>query len=315
MDAIDKVEWSTAQSVQNTAQTVQNITRDLGYLHQKLDEAAVKSRPVVRLDGAHAVPLADGYLFIPEEEEALLLMYSGAASAGLEPGTRRILQAVVGPGGRAIDVGASVGLHTLALARAVGQTGRVDAFEAEPGLQPYLRRTLAVNGLGQVHLHNVAVGAKDGTASFHVARTIGHSSLYELGDDEVRDQVTVQLRQLDSMSDVMAPIDVIKIDVEGAELDVIRGAKKILSGSPECVVVAEFGPSHLRRAGVSVEDWFSEFTGHGFGYYGIAEPSGNLHRVDLRWAASQHSVNILFVRPGARIEKKLLNQLTLLLEP
>jgi FkbM family methyltransferase len=369
MDAIDKVAWSTAQSVQNTAQSVQNtaqsvqntaqsvqniardlgylhqkldksvqniardlgylhqkldrdlgylhqkLDRDLGYLHQKLDEAAVKSRPVVRLDGAYAVPLADGYLFIPEEEEALLLMYSGAASAGLEPGTRRILQAVVGPGGRAVDVGASVGLHTLALARAVGQTGRVDAFEAEPRLQPYLQRTLAVNGLGQVHLHNMAVGAKDGTASFQVARTIGHSSLYGLGDDEVRDQVTVQLRQLDSVSDVMAPIDVIKIDVEGAELDVIRGAKKILSGSPECVVVAEFGPSHLRRAGVSVEDWFSEFTGHGFGYYGIAEPSGNLHRVDLRWVASQHSVNILFVRPGARIEKKLLNQLKLLLEP
>jgi FkbM family methyltransferase len=327
--ALAKSAKSTAQSVavlevniqnlevniQNLEVNIQNIARDLGYLHQKLDEAAVKSRPLVRRDGAYAVPLADGYLFIPEEEEALLLMYSGAGSAGLEPGTRRILQAVVGPGGRAVDVGASVGLHTLALARAVGQTGRVDAFEAAPGLQPYLQRTLAVNGLGQVHLHNMAVGAKDGTASFQVARTIGHSSLYELGDDEVRDQVTVQLRQLDSVSGVMAPIDLIKIDVEGAELDVIRGAKKILSGSPECVVVAEFGPSHLRRAGVSVEDWFSEFTGHGFGYYGIAEPSGNLHRVDLRWVASQHSVNILFVRPGARIEKKLLNQLKLLLEP
>jgi FkbM family methyltransferase len=322
MDAIGSDQQALAKSAESTAQSVavlevniQNIARDLGYLHQKLDEAAVKSRPVVRRDGAYAVPLADGYLFIPEEEEALLLMYSGAGSAGLEPGTRRILQAVVGPGGHAVDVGASVGLHTLALARAVGQTGRVDAFEAAPGLQPYLQRTLAVNGFGQVHLHNMAVGAKDGTASFQVARTIGHSSLYELGDDEVRDQVTVQLRQLDSVSGVTAPIDLIKIDVEGAELDVIRGAKKILSGSPECVVVAEFGPSHLRRAGVSVEDWFSEFTGHGFGYYGIAEPSGNLHRVDLRWAASQHSVNILFVRPGARIEKKLLNQLTLLLEP
>jgi FkbM family methyltransferase len=300
--------------IQNARAELQSVQRDLGYLHQKFDEGALKTRPVLHFEGAYAVPLADGYLFIPEEEEALLLMYAGAGSSGLEPGTRRILQAVVGPGGRAIDVGASVGLHTLALARVVGHAGRVDSFEAEPRLDPILRRTLAVNGFSQVHLHNLAIGAADGSASFDVARTIGHSSLYQLGGDEVRDRLTVQVRQLDSVLDTTVPVDVIKIDVEGAELDVISGAKRILDNSPDCAVVAECGPSHLRRTGISVEEWFAAFANHGFEPYGITEPDGLLHRLDLKWVAAQHSINVLFVRRDARVKKKLFSELNLLVE-
>lgn len=299
--------------LQNALPELQNARRDLGYLHQKYDESARKARPVVHFDGAYAVPLADGYLFIPEEEENLILMYTGATSAGLEPGTRRILQAVVAPGGRAVDVGAGVGLHTIALAQAAGQTGRVEAFEAEARLEPFLKRTIAANGFSQIRLHSFALGAHEATAPFYVAHTIGHSSLYKLeSGEQVREQATVRVTSLDAALDTTLPVDVIKIDVEGAELDVVRGARVTLERSPECTIVAECGPSHLQRTNTTIEDWFAEFAGYGFAAYGIVEPSGCLFRLDPQWAARQHSINVLFVRPDSGVERKLIEEIGLL---
>lgn len=301
------------RAVTKHAADLAELQRDLGYLHQKYDESVRKARPVVHFDGAYAVPLADGYLFIPEEEEALTLMYAGATSAGLEPGTRRILQAVATPGSRAVDVGAGVGLHTIALAQAVGQAGCVEAFEAEPRLEPILKRTIAVNGFSQIRLHSFALGAHEAAAPFYVARTIGHSSLYQLECGElVREQATIRVTRLDAVLDTTLPVDVIKIDVEGAELDVVRGAKLTLERSPECAIVAECGPSHLQRTNISLEDWFAEFADIGFAAYGIAEPSGFLFRLDPQSAARQQSINVLFLRPGSGVERKLIEELGLL---
>lgn len=289
------------------------LRTDVGYLHGKSDEAMLKARPVIHRDGAYAVPLADGYIFIPEEEEILLLMYTGAGSDGLEPGVRRIMQAVVEPGDHVVDVGASVGLHTLALARAAGAGGRVDAFEAEPRLAPNLQRMLDVNGLSQVNLHAFAVGAEDGSTSFHVARTIGHSSLYSLGaDDLVREEVEVEVRALDSVIGSSESVTLMKIDVEGAELDVVRGAKRVLENSPQCSIIAECGPSHLRRIGVSTADWFEEFAVHGFKPFAITEPFGRLNSLTVDWVETQESVNVLFLKPQGTAHGRLIDDLNLL---
>ncbi len=276
------------------------LRQSAGFLHQKADDAVIKQRAVVHLKDAYAVPLRDGYLFVPEEDEGILLMYTAASPDGLEPGTRRIIQMISPLGGTAIDVGASVGLHTLALGRAVGPSGRIYAFEAEPRLERPLRRTLAANGFHQVDLQILAVGAEHGEATFHVARTIGHSSLYALGgSDAVREEVRVQLRTLDELVPPQTMVDVIKIDVEGAELDVIKGAHATITRSRDCAIVAELGPSHLERVGLSLDDWISAFTQFGLEGYAIAEPFGTVTPIDPAWLARQHSVNVLFVRPGS----------------
>lgn len=282
------------------------LEQNVGFLHKKADEAAVKSRPLVHLKDAYAVALADGYIFLPEDEEALLLMYAAAGSEGLEPGTRRVLHAVLEPGGTAVDVGASVGLHMTALARAVGPAGTVHAFEAEPRLAPMLRRTIAVNGFSCVRLHPVAVGDRDGQARFNVANVIGHSSLYDLPDDEgVRQQIEIPMRALDSVLPPGTRVDLIKIDVEGAELDVLHGAERVLRDSPGCAIVAEWGPSHLRRTGQTGEHWFAEFARLGFEPYAISEPDGRLRRISPAWAAKQFSVNILFLQKGSAVQARL----------
>lgn len=295
--------------LQETDARIGKVHQSLGFLHVKADDAAIKLRPAMHLNGAFAVPLRDGYLFVPEEEEGLLLMYTGAGPDGLEPGTRRIIQMMTPPGGTGVDVGASVGLHTLALARSLGPSGKLYAFEAEARLEPFLRRTINANGLHQTNLQILAVGAEHGEATFHVARTIGHSSLYALSSaSEVREEVKVEIRTLDELIPEEVQVDLIKIDVEGAELDVIRGAKGVLSRSPNCAIIAELGPSHLKRVGISLGDWLQAFEAFGLKAYAIEEPFGEVRRADAKALEKEHSVNMAFVRDGSFAHGAMLDQ-------
>ena len=92
-------------------------------------------------------------------------------------------------------------------------------------------------------------------------------------------------------------IDVAKIDVEGAELDVLDGMARVVEENPGILIIAEYGPSHLARTGVAPKDWLSAFSSHGLQGYVIEEPSGNcvpIEQVDL---SEVFSVNIAFIRP------------------
>ncbi len=146
-----------------------------------------------------------------------------------------------------------------------------------------------------------------GEAVFHVARTIGHSSLYALGSAaEVREEVKVQLRTLDELIPEGTKVDVIKIDVEGAELDVIKGAAQVLTRSPGCAIVAELGPSHLQRVGISLSDWLGAFEHYDLKAFAIEEPFGDVKPANPAWLAEQHSVNMIFCRPGSFAHSALL---------
>jgi FkbM family methyltransferase len=290
--------------------SVENLRSEISLLHAKADEHTRKTWPVIHLIDAYAVPLSDGYIFIPDTDEDILLMYARATSEGLEVGTRRVLKTILRPGDRAVDVGASVGLHTIAMACAVGSLGCVDVFEAEPRLKKVISRTLAVNGLHHVTLHSCAVGSEDGNASFNVARTIGHSSLYDLGPENlVRERITVPLMRLDSVIAPNSNVNLIKIDVEGAELDVIRGAKRLLTESTDCALIVECGPSHLKRINIPLEAWIDEFVSLGFEGYAINEASGYVSAMNLEWLAAQESSNIVFVKKNKATSRRLLSEL------
>lgn len=284
--------------------------RQTALLHEKADEQTRKNWSVMHLSGAYAVPLADGYIFIPEADESILLMYTRATSAGLEPGTRRVIQTILKPGDHAIDVGASVGLHSVAMANAVGHAGLVDAFEAEPRLESVLQRTFKVNGMHHVHLHAKAIGAKNGKAQFYVAKTIGHSSLYDLGGDSfVRETVTVPLAKLDSALQKDVDVRLIKIDVEGAELDVLKGANKIIESATDCAIIAECGPSHLKRTNIELTDWINAFEEKGYKSYAITEPFGTISALDVSWLETQESVNVLFLKKATSESRRIVKEL------
>lgn len=133
-----------------------------------------------------------------------------------------------------LDVGASVGFTALAFAVNVSESS-VDAIEPHPEVCEYLDRNVELNSLDhQININNVAASDEDGTATLHVSANRGNSSLYgnSLHDElnyEVN-QVEVTKRRIDTLLEegvIQAP-DVIKIDVEGHGLSVLRGAERTI---------------------------------------------------------------------------------------
>lgn len=124
------------------------------------------------------------------------------------------------------DVGANAGVYTLFLARCVGPSGKVVAFEPEQHNVALLRRQLDRNALGQVEIVEAAVGAQPGVARF-LAHRDAVGRLAREGES-ANDVVEVPVTTLDDRFPEAGPVFV-KVDVEGFELDVVRGAEALLA--------------------------------------------------------------------------------------
>jgi hypothetical protein len=101
-------------------------------------------------------------------------------------------------------------------------------------------------------------------------------------------------------------VDLVKIDVEGAELAVLAGMTRIIAENPYLVIIAEFGSSHLRARQIAPQDWFASFRNHGFEPLVIDESSGKCRPVNLSDLANIKSANILFARKPATLSRALL---------
>jgi FkbM family methyltransferase len=160
-----------------------------------------------------------------------------------------------------------------------------------------LRETVWMNGLEPLcELHGAAVSARAGETTLFLGRTSGHHSLFPLPDET--GAVTVQLVTLDDVIGHTERVDVIKIDAEGAELDVIHGAGKLLASNPSVSLIVEFGPAHLARTGDSIDRWLAQFTALGFDYQVINPRTGELETRTPAELAAEASVN-LFMRRQA----------------
>ncbi len=277
-------------------------------LGSRFDELEIKIRPLIEFDSeSYAARLADGYVMLPRSEPIFTTMVVNAPSGGLEAGTRRVLRALIEPGMIVADVGANVGLLTIACARATGSAGKVHAFEPDPAVRRQLEKTLHLNGLSWVDVHAAAAGGANETLQFNVSPIIGHSSLYELPTNEsVGGQaIEVQVVRLDDVISTTAPLNVVKIDVEGAELDVLAGMSGHIAANPGIAIIAEFGPSHLERLGISPESWWSAFASYGFRVFGIAEPTGVCAPITLEGALMQESINLVFLREDSGFVSRL----------
>jgi len=141
---------------------------------------------------------------------------------------RRYLQ----PGMRCVDVGASFGVYTMAMARCVGTTGRVWAFEPTPRTGDYLQNTLELNEATNAGLTRAALSDRSGTVAFSVGE---HSELNAVAKDTASRNVQVAAMTLDRAvaEGAWGDIDFIKLDVEGHEREVVAGgAAFFASASP-----------------------------------------------------------------------------------
>ena len=223
-------------------------------------------RQVVPLEaGFLATRTPVGWIVLPDTEIATLLHLADGRNVQ-EPGTVRFLQDQLPPDGHVIDVGAHVGMLTVPMARAVAPLGRVDALEPVPRNAEALRRTIVANSLeATAQVLEAAADATTGVGEFALG-TNGQLGTLIGAERLPKDTIEVATVCLDDIKPPGSRIDVVKIDAEGAELRVLSGMRRIIAENPGLVVVAEFGPSHLRAQGVSTQDWLEAFAQAGLNF-------------------------------------------------
>jgi FkbM family methyltransferase len=146
------------------------------------------------------------------------------------------------PGAVVVDAGANIGAFTLPVAKRIGAAGCVIAIEASPRIFPYLRRNVTLNELSNVRLVQCAAFNCDlQTVPFYEA-PIDRFGKGSLGAHYHANPIPVLTRTLDSIlsEQQVGRVDLIKLDVEGAEAAVFQGAEKLLTGGNPPVVVFEF---------------------------------------------------------------------------
>lgn len=139
-----------------------------------------------------------------------------------------VLRNFLNPGGVMVDVGANYGIFSLNAARLVGKTGRVLAFEPAQGNFSILEKNLALNDATQVHAFRMALSDKPGTLRLYHDPDPTRNSLAPGSDAQDFEEVDVKTLDTIVNANAVAKIDFIKIDVEGADELVCRGAVETL---------------------------------------------------------------------------------------
>jgi FkbM family methyltransferase len=165
-------------------------------------------------------------------------------------------------GGTAIDVGANYGCYTLSLAKRCGPTGRVIAFEPGASVAAILERSVQANGFEQIRIVQAAVSDRSGTGWLRHLHTSELGELAEPGSDEGPGE-SVDLVSLDDhlAASPVDRLDYLKIDAEGAELAVLRGAESSLAAHSPLVMVELI---HSGRLNVGLCEALRQ---HGFDLY------------------------------------------------
>ena len=176
------------------------------------------------------------------EEIARLLLLHGAYEAS-EIAT---VVALAQPGSTTIDVGANVGMYTVALATRIGSTGKVLAFEPVPRTSRRLRANIELNGLENVEVFEAAAGECPGVADLQLANDSAYASMAGVKQGRAIGQhLSVRVTSLDEVwNGRQRPgVSFCKIDVEGAELSVLAGAEEMLATCrPALLLEADPGP-------------------------------------------------------------------------
>lgn len=249
---------------------------------------------------------AVGFVFCSTKDCALLACLLDTGD--LELGTRLLIQRFLKPGDTFVDVGANIGIHTLAAARAMQGRGRIIAFEPFGPTKQLLDKAIWINGFSNmVQVYQAAVLDVAGSHHLYLGKTSGHHSVFPLGADADADHSCVDIPSL-RLDDVLSSadkVDLMKIDVEGAETEVIRSANSVLSNNPDVALIVEFGPAHLQRIGKTFAEWMENFVKLELSYKVINAYTGTLESWTDAEIMTVESVNLFFARENSRAWGKL----------
>ena len=174
----------------------------------------------------------------------------------------------VHPGMTVLDIGAHHGLYTLLASKRVGLSGRVFSFEPSPRERKALQIHKLLNRCKNVSVAGVALGARAREAEFFVVQghQTGCNSLRPPIVSGETTPVRVQVVRLDDWLEAhkIDRVDFIKLDVEGGELEALKGAEKLLERRPRPVILVEVQDLRTKSWGYRAKKIIEHLQGKGF---------------------------------------------------
>ncbi len=204
-----------------------------------------------------------GLIYLNLHEHSMMVQ---VAMGTYEPAKHAMIRRHLRPGMTFIDVGANMGDFTLQAARLVGNTGTVISIEPEPENHTVLQRSIELNDYTNTRALPIALSDRDGCASLQI---FGLSTAHTLAPEikGVRN-VTVSTKTLDAVvvEQQLERVDMVKIDVQGLELAVLRGASQTLRANPRIILLLDLPKQSEKRHAIG--EYLAQFS---FTYF----PDGN----------------------------------------
>ena len=240
----------------------------------------------------------DGYdLVLPSSEVGLLSFLTRHGLARYEPAVRQALRKCLKPGDVAVDVGTNVGLHSLVMATSVGADGRLIGIEALDHIARTAQKTLQINGFAErTTFVRAALTDKVGETTIYVTGHSPNSSLF--GNDAAgAEPVTIPSTTLDAIVPAGGRVDLIKLDIEGAEPLAWKGMSRVLRENPDLTLLMEWSASHFQRSGHSADAFLRVLKNAGFEAWLLDdEAPDDPIPLDFKTAAALEATNLLFRR-------------------
>lgn len=205
-----------------------------------------------------------GHKFTIRASPQSLFYFSGR----FEPSVTDFYCSLLKEGMTVADVGASTGYYTLLASKIVGKSGLVLSFEPEPHRFRELVDNILINECNNVKPFKLAISDKEGEAEFELVDTSGYGCVVRTRKAKKK-RIRVKTTTLDSFK---KDIDLVKIDVEGAELEVLKGMRKILSRR-NVKIICEIHPDGLSSLGYSTKDVENILKKYGYKIY-LISPDG-----------------------------------------
>jgi FkbM family methyltransferase len=213
--------------------------------------------------------------------------YLGAAlfHEGFENGERSFVESFLRPGMTVIDIGAHHGYYTLLASRRVGPSGRVLAFEPSTRERNRLNLHLRLNRCKNVSVESCALGDADSAGQLFLAPTneSGFNSLRKPDVSGATTPISVVVQRLDDvlLKQQIRSVDFVKLDVEGAELSVLKGARELLTKRPRPTILAEVQDVRTNPWGYEAKEIVRFLNDLDYRWY-APTAGGSLEEMDVR---------------------------------
>lgn len=192
-----------------------------------------------KIVGTIRVPTLHGFdIYVHGKSDAIIeqtVYYTGT----YEKGTIHVMTQLLKEGDVFVDAGANIGLMSMVAATCVGPTGMVYAFEPFPLIVDRLKANIRLNHFSNIRIYPVALAAAAGEALLYPDRSLNPGASSLVNRSQGTEPITIRKEMLDTYFAAGHEITLIKIDVEGYELEVLKGGSQILKSPKAPALIVE----------------------------------------------------------------------------